>query len=120
MPVAALALLACAKSEQADVSQVDQDAGPPVGFTQCSGVYFDAYLNTCTGPDDCPGKLACDLTRTFSQEPRCHARQCNVDSECSAAYQGLCLGDDFHFECRRTAPIEPTECQIIQGATPGH
>jgi hypothetical protein len=116
--VLTIVLLACAKSEPADVSQVSPDAGPPVGFTQCSDVFFGAYLNPCSGPPDCPGQLSCDQGRTFDQEPRCHARQCNVDSECTAAYQGLCIGQGFHFECRRTAPIEPTECRIIEGAAP--
>jgi hypothetical protein len=115
--LATAALVACAKSEQADLSEVDSDAGPPVGYRQCNDVFFGAYLNACLGPNDCPGKLSCDLRRTFSDEPRCHARQCNIDAECTDAYKGLCVGDDFHFECRRTAPIEPTECQLIQGAT---
>jgi hypothetical protein len=111
-------LAACAKSDPADLSQVSPDAGPPVGYQECNDVYFGAYLRSCDGFNSCPGVLQCDLTRTFAQTAHCHARQCNVASECTAAFKDLCQGHDFHYECIRANPIDPTECRLVEGSAP--
>jgi hypothetical protein len=120
--VAALVLLggppACAGSDPLDLSQVSPDAGPPVGFAECAAVYFGDYQKACSDFSDCHGLLQCDLTRTFSQTARCHAKLCELASECVDAYKNLCLGDDFHFDCIRANPVDPTECRVVEGPAP--
>jgi hypothetical protein len=109
---------ACAGSEPLDLTQVSPDAGPPVGYAECAAVYFADYQKACRDFSDCHGILQCDLTRTYSQTARCHGKLCDVASECVDANKGLCLGNDFHFDCVRANPMVPTECQLVEGATP--
>jgi hypothetical protein len=110
--------LACAKGERADLSQISSDAGPAIGFQECHDVYFANYLKACSTVSECGGVLECDLSKKFSETTRCHGRQCNVDDECTSAFQTLCQGNDFHFECQRPNPLDPTECRIVSGTTP--
>lgn len=109
---------ACATSDPPDLTKVDNDAGPPVGFAECNAVYFGDYLKACSDFSDCHNLLHCDFDRDFAATARCHAKLCELASECVDAYKGLCLGSDFHFECIRSNPIDPTECRVVAGAAP--
>jgi hypothetical protein len=111
-----IATPSCATGEKADPSQVSADAGTPEGYAACSATFFGNYLKTCSVSADCGGILVCDNLKKFGETPRCHARECALDTECENAFKTLCNGGDFHYVCERSNPLVPTECHIEQGA----
>lgn len=117
----AIGLACCSHSGSAGDSGTPGGNGGATGYTACYNQFFRQYLSSCSTDDDCGGgALTCDVQGTGGS-PRCHSVGCSQDKDCVDRLGMLCAqsdSDPFHFECVAPNSLAPTDCQLVNGATP--